>query len=103
MKENKHISLGNIDRKNPFKVPENYFENFAVQINAKTAPRKTTSIKRIKSWMYAAAVFAGIIVLGTVYYSNKQKEKYAYAENYESYVLSQVDESSMMDYYIDHK
>jgi hypothetical protein len=54
--------------------------------------------------MYAAAVFVGVIIIGSVYYSNIQKDNNAYtADNYESYVLSQVDESSMMDYYVNNK
>ena len=104
MKDKNYISLNEIDRKMPFKTPDNYFENFALQIDAKTATaHKHISFKQRKIWMYVAAVFTGIIIFGGVYYSHQQKETNTYADNYESYVLSQVDESSLMDYYVDKK
>ena len=51
--------------------------------------------------MYAAAMVMGIMVLSPVFYSVYQNKATANTENYESYVLSQVDESVLMDYYVD--
>lgn len=100
MKEKIDISLDKINREHPFTVPENYFENFALQMENKiSVPKKTMPIRKIKSWALAAAVFLGVILAGA-YYSKLQNDKKAYVENYESYVLSQVDESAMLDYYI---
>ena len=93
--------LKKIDKNPPFSVPENYFEDFALEMDKKIAAPKTIQFKKIKSWMYAAAIFTGLVVFGGTYYIHLQNEKNTtYAENYESYVLSQVDESSMMDYYL---
>lgn len=103
MKEKNKISLQEIDRKIPFSVPENYFEEFALQMDAKITTPNFKSVSRIRSWMYAAAVFAGVVIFGSIYYTNLQKENNTYTDNYESYVLSQVDESSMMDYYVNNK
>jgi hypothetical protein len=46
-------------------------------------------------------MFVGVLVAGQVFYSTHQKRLARNAENYESYVLSQVDETSMVDYYVE--
>ena len=59
--------LQDIDKnKTPFKVPDNYFENFNEEImNLKTekefqAPVKITMWDRAKPWVYMAAMFLGL-------------------------------------------
>jgi hypothetical protein len=102
MKDTNHISLNEIDKKLPFKVPENYFDNFAVQIDRQIAANRQISHRRIQKWIYAvAASLVGIAIMTQVYVSNNSKEKTATADKYETYVLSQVDESTLMDYYLD--
>ncbi|MGC3977009.1 MAG: hypothetical protein QM751_01480 [Paludibacteraceae bacterium] len=92
-----------INNKLPFKTPDHYFENFALQMDKKTAPPQTINFRRRKSWFYAAAVIAAVTVLGGArYYTTQKEDQKRYADNYESYVLSQVDESSMIDYYINN-
>lgn len=102
MKDTNHISLNEIDKKLPFKVPENYFDNFAVQIDRQIAANRQISHRRIPKWIYAvAASIVGIAIMTQVYLSNNSKEKTATADKYESYVLSQVDETTLMDYYME--
>ncbi len=98
MKTTKIISLDEIGKELPFRVPENYFNDFAAQIDKQTGYRKRT-LAFMRPWMYAAAVFVGIVVVGQVFY-NTNRQKTMTAENYESYVMAQVDESSLVDYYV---
>ena len=56
----------------PFRVPEGYFEGFAEDF-MRRLPEKTTPetkviplYERIKPWLYMAAMFAGIIILFNV-------------------------------------
>ncbi|MBK5721616.1 hypothetical protein JGH11_12115 [Dysgonomonas sp. Marseille-P4677] len=60
--------LDSLDKKkNPFKVPENYFENFNAEIMSKLPEkqiqkRKIVPLwKKVVPWTAAAAVFCGVI------------------------------------------
>ena len=98
MKTTKKISFEEVGKELPFGVPENYFKDFAAQINKQTGYRKPT-MAFIRPWMYAAAVFAGLVAGGQLFYNNSQIKTLT-AENYETYVMAQVDETSVVDYYV---
>ncbi len=102
MKTKKNISLVEIGQDLPFSVPENYFEQFALQIDQQIGYKQRVAHKFIRPWMYAAAMVVVIMILGPVFYSVYQNKTAVSNENYESYVLSQVDETVMMDYYMDN-
>ncbi|MFV0539099.1 MAG: hypothetical protein ACK5M3_17300 [Dysgonomonas sp.] len=62
--------LDNLDKnKNPFKVPENYFQNFNAEIMEKLPAKeiKTAKIvplwKKVIPWTAVAAAFVGILFL----------------------------------------
>lgn len=97
MKTKSNILLEEIGNELPFSVPENYFNDFAAQIDKQTGYRKPV-LAFIKPWIYVAAVFAGIVA-GQFFY-NINRQKTLTAENYETYVMAQVDESSVVDYYV---
>lgn len=101
MKNNKKITLEEIGNTMPFSVPENYFDSFAEQFGKEIAPKSVSSQRFIKPWMYAAAIFIGSLVLSPIFYSVYQQNTTTSSDNYESYVLSQVDESALLDYYVD--
>ena len=103
MKTNNKILFEEIGKELPFSVPENYFEQFASQIDQQIGYKSATTRKLFKPWMYmAAAVFVGIMVLTPVFYSVSNKRVLAQnKDSYESYVLSQVDEPALMDCYVD--
>ena len=69
MKEEQDI-LRKIGTKNPFHVPEGYFENFTQELMSKL-PEKDSYIPeseinlwtRIKPWIYMAAMFVGTIFI----------------------------------------
>ncbi|HEY5593148.1 MAG TPA: hypothetical protein VIK55_19290 [Paludibacter sp.] len=101
MKTNKHISLEEIGKELPFSVPENYFEQFASQLEEQIGYKNVSIRRLLKPWMYMAAMFVGILMMGQVFYTVYQNNTVKNADNYESYVLSQVDETALMDYYVD--
>jgi hypothetical protein len=108
MKKEKNI-LKKIGNDLPFGVPENYFEQFANEIDRQIGYAKEMEVPKSqkrsfavisKSWLYMAAMFVGIFLLGNVFYlvfKNSERQK---QENYEMYLLSQVDEPTMMYYYM---
>lgn len=68
MKEEKQL-IAQCGKKQPFKVPEGYFEQFHEQLMSslpETTPKpapatKVTLMARIKPWLYMAAMFVGTI------------------------------------------
>ena len=102
MTNNKNILNEKVAKEPVFSVPENYFDQFALQIDQQIGyQHHVFNHKLLRSWMYVAAMFVGVVIVGQVYYSIHQKNLAQNAENYESYVLSQVDETSMVDYYVE--
>jgi hypothetical protein len=101
MKNKKTILLEDIGKELPFSVPEDYFNQFALQIEERIGYKQSAILKFLRPWMYMAAMFVGILIMGQVFYTTHQKNLTINAENYETYVLSQVDESSLVDYYVD--
>jgi hypothetical protein len=100
MKNKQTILSEKISMELPFTVPENYFEQFALQIDQQIG-YKVSSRRFVKSWMYFAAMFVGLFLVGgEMFYSANQRNTAKNSENYESYVLSQVSESTVMDYYV---
>jgi hypothetical protein len=50
--------------------------------------------------MYGAvASLIGVVMLGQVFLSNNKKQELA-SETYDTYILSQVNENSIIDYYL---
>jgi hypothetical protein len=101
MKNNKNISIEEIGKELPFSVPENYFEQFALQIEEQIGARKHRS-RFLRSWMYVAATIVAIFVIGTVSYNINQRNMIKNSDNYEAYVMAQVNETAVMDYYVDN-
>lgn len=101
MKDKKHISLEEIGTELPFTVPENYFEKFATQFDEQIKMKSVSFVHSLKPWMYMAAMFVGIFVLSQVFFLLDNYKVDSNTDNYESYVLSQVDEAYMLDYYVE--
>jgi hypothetical protein len=101
MNNNENILLEKIGKELPFSVPENYFNQFALQFEEQIGYKHTHNRRVLKIWMSIAAMFVGVLIVGQVFYSNHQKNLAQNAETYENYVLTQVDESSLMDYYVE--
>ncbi len=103
MKKNNNILLKKIGKELPFSVPDNYFDQFASRFEEQISNKHAQTRRFIKPWMYMAAMFVGILVIGQIFYTVNQNNALKTADNYESYVLSQVDETSLMDYYVDNQ
>ncbi len=101
MKTNKHISLNEIGKEVPFSVPENYFNHFTQQIEEQIGIHTPPAHKLLRPWMYIAAMFVVALMLGQLGYRLYQNNSTQNSENYELYVLSQVDETALMDCYVD--
>jgi hypothetical protein len=100
MKNNKNILIEEISKELPFSVPESYFDQFALQLEEQIGYKKSILRKTFKPWMYMAAMFVGILIMGQVFYTVNKNNVTRNAENYETYVLSQVDENSLADFYV---
>jgi len=83
----------------PFTVPEQYFENFALEMESKLGSQQLTVKRLMSPWMYMAAMFVGLLVLGNVLFSIYRDNQNNHTEMYELYVSSQVDDSALMEYY----
>ena len=73
--------LDNTNKKNPFSVPENYFQNFNSEIMDKLPEKKVDNKKKIvplwksvAKWGAAAAVVAGLALFGVNYMNNSSTD-----------------------------
>ncbi|NLO69784.1 MAG: hypothetical protein GX102_02290 [Porphyromonadaceae bacterium] len=100
MEENKYIEMQKIGNRRPFSVPENYFEDFTAQMVSLTVESSAPKRSLVRPWMYGAvASLIGVVMLGQVFLSNNKKQELA-SETYDTYILSQVNENSIIDYYL---
>ena len=94
-----HKILKETGNRNPFTVPENYFESFAAEIDTKIGKDRLSAKKLLKPWFYLAAMFVGLFLMGNVFYVVYQNNRKMDADLYEMYVMSQIDQTVVMDYY----
>lgn len=108
MKEEDEL-LKKLGTKNPFTVPEGYFENFSKNLMDKLPEREPafteeiTLWDRVKPWVYMAAMFCGLmfsvrVVVGppkqdTPLFSAAETESFS-----DEYVEAILDHSMMDDY-----
>jgi hypothetical protein len=91
--------LQEIGNKNPFSVPEGYFENFGADMDATISMGKVSAKKLLKPWLYMAAMFVGLFLTGNVFYAVYQRDSKIEEDLYELYLTSQIDQSVVLDYY----
>lgn len=109
MKEEDEL-LKRCGTKNPFTVPDNYFENFSKELMDKLPEKEQpatsmeiTMWQRVKPWVYMAAMFCGLmftvrVVVGppkqdTPLFSAAETEEFS-----DEYVEAILDHSMMDDY-----
>ena len=75
--------LQKIGKKNPFTVPENYFEDFTQELMDKLPAKEAvlqaeapTLWQRVKPWLYMAAMFCGIMLSVRIFVGNPQQEEF---------------------------
>lgn len=97
------------NKKNPFKVPEGYFENLNQQIMsqlespAQESPGKVGLWEKAKPWMYLAAMFVGVALLFTVFHKKTATTDDHYAkaiqtEMMDSFFVEEEDIDDLYDY-----
>lgn len=104
--------LDKIKKENPFKVPENYFDNFHSEIMGKIqeekAPKKVSLWKKALPWTGVAAVLCGIIISISILTSNKDtgytaqsddKNPEMYASTDEDYFMMFLEDETLNDSY----
>ena len=84
-------------KENPFKVPENYFENVNSQKMdqrpekpARVETKKTTTWQKFKPFLYMAAMFVGAALIIKV--ASYEMDKNELARQMEGYELSEADD-----------
>lgn len=100
MKNDKYIDMNKLNNKRPFTLPENYFSDFSAKMDKLIMEEQHPKQLRLRPWMYGVAVsLIGLVLLGQVYLTNRNDEKLA-KDIYDTYILSQVNEASIIDYYL---
>jgi hypothetical protein len=73
------IHLEETGNKNPFKVPERYFEGLTGQIMSQlperiqAEPKKVSLWQRVQPWVYMAAMFTGIALMLNLFVSSPKQ------------------------------
>jgi len=102
MEKNQLNIQDQIGNSNPFTVPENYFQDFAAKIDAQITEEKVSTRKLLKPWMYMAAMFVGVFLMGQIFFTIYQRyQSERDAELYELYLMTQLDYSANYDLFAD--
>lgn len=101
MDNKKKISLKETRKDLPFTVPDGFFDQFAIQMDAQIQEEKVPVRSMAKSWLYMVAMFAGILVLGNIFYYIYQTNASKKAAFYDAYLFSQLNDIYLMDFYME--
>jgi len=103
--------LDKMNKENPFKVPENYFNSFHKDIMGKIqeerTPKKVSMWKRVLPWTGAAAILCGAVISFNVLTSDKQSGQLAqtdqktemYASSEEEYFMLFLEDETLGESY----
>jgi hypothetical protein len=97
MTQKGNIKIEEINKENPFKVPDNYFKNFSIRLTDKISHLEATKVPvavrvRLRPKMAVIMAFAGIavILLIGVVYSNLHNKPLTSKEMIEAYKYSAI-------------
>mgnify|MGYP003312185471 CR=1 FL=1 len=86
--------LRKVGTKNPFSVPDGYFEKFSEELISQLPEKETLYIpseptmwERVKPWVYMTAMFFGIMLSVRIFVGEPQKEEFPNIEKSPSYDL----------------
>jgi N-acetylmuramic acid 6-phosphate (MurNAc-6-P) etherase len=67
----------NVGTRNPFQVPDGYFEQLTQQVMQQLPERQQhrSRLVALRPWLYAAACVVALFVLGTTYHFNTAAEE----------------------------
>ncbi len=102
MDKEKTTLIDQYSKKSGFEVPENYFEDFASQFEQQHLSTTRVVWNRWRSWVYAAAVFTGIFLVGFgfVYMQDTIEEKnmeYLASDLYIDTVIQELSEEELIE------
>jgi len=105
--EKEKSKLDELMRKQPFRVPEGYFESFTDDFLSRLPEKSIPDAKiislydRVKPWLYMAAMFAGAIILFNIY-SGKDKTSQdtngVAVTTHSNYMTGTEDDAEFMEY-----
>ena len=91
--------LKEIGNKQPFTVPENYFEDFSARIDAQLKPKTVALFRQTRTWLcVAAAVIGAIFVLNIVQQNNEKDLMY---KQLEAIVAQEDGEDELLAFFLD--
>ena len=75
--------LRKVGTRNPFRVPDHYFEDFTQELMSKLPEKELQPLlpeptlwQRVKPWVYMTAMFVGIMLSVRVFVGEPQKEEF---------------------------
>jgi len=75
--------LRKVGTKNPFSVPDGYFENFSTELmnrlpekESLNIPSEPTLWERVKPWVYMTAMFCGIMLSVRIFVGEPKKDEF---------------------------
>ena len=103
-KEN--IKLDELMNRQPFRVPEGYFEGFTADIMSRLPEKTVSEVKtislydRVKPWLYMAALFAGAIILFNIFSGKNatQDTNDGMAMTTNSNIVTETDDAEFLEY-----
>jgi hypothetical protein len=95
--------------KNPFKIPDGYFEDFILKIERKITHVEISPWQKNKTYLYIAAMFVMIFSLGAIFVQKNALAPKAeavsmamYDEESQQMLIESVDEDVIIDYILAH-
>ena len=96
--------LRKVGTKNPFRVPDHYFEDFTQELMNKlpekepmTSMPEITLWQRVKPWIYMTAMFCGIMLSVKIFVGNPSKDEFPAISQTEVENLPDEDLEIMID------
>jgi hypothetical protein len=91
---------------NPFDVPDGYFESFTEIMERKITPKKIPLYQKTMPYLYAAAMFLFIFIMGTIFVNNHLTKTpqsdyqpvIAYDEGINQMLMEEISEDAIIDY-----
>ncbi|MCL2597928.1 MAG: hypothetical protein FWD66_09835 [Paludibacter sp.] len=101
MIKNSEKILQRIGNRIPFYVPEGYFEQFASNFSPLITLHEQHVIKifTMRRWVAAAAIAALLSVGFMSYRLYESRQITENQDNYETYLMSQIDDNNLMEFY----
>mgnify|MGYP003444908014 CR=1 FL=1 len=99
------LILKKVGTKNPFNVPDGYFDNFTKELMNQLPEKEIVMVsseitlwQRVKPWVYMTAMFCGIMLSVRVFVGEPQKDEFPAISQIEAENLTDEDWEIMIDH-----